>query len=337
MNKYLATDEQKNLSYSRLKAFRSIQRKKAIISTTTYALIWISLTIVLSVLLQVHESPIRNFIYALVLAAVIIYWFVSIPFLGILGIITIQTRSRDYLFQFIPNLGLLIVMTLASLINYIEFKEDLFTVAFIGILLLIIILESIFLRLVMREVKENKKPIFLWTFFQDSFEAYSSTILTQQALLIEEEQNGYSERPFFANFSELTRYCTTPFEFTSKFESYARFLTEKREVIGWNISENSVTLYPRVLLGEADYGLGLFYLWNLLIKVIKKKGLTSITINYNSQELSLKIAKEDYNLLNDVTYHLLGQQVLERFKKSMIMFMEDDLDKSYSLLFPFTS
>ena len=87
-------------------------------------------------------------------------------------------------------------------------------------------------------------------------------------------------------------------------------------------------------MGNPDLGLGVKYLWDLLLKIIKKDGLTTVTVNYNSQELSLRIAKQDYELLNDVTYHLLGQLLLERFKQSIAAFFEDDLEKSYSILFP---
>ncbi len=158
--------------------------------------------------------------------------------------------------------------------------------------------------------------------------------MSQQALLIHEVQNGYSQRPFFANFPEITQYCSSLPKFKSKVQEYIHFLTERSELIGWEIRENLVTLYPRMLMGNPNLGLGIKYLWVLFFKIIKKDGLTTITINYNSQELSLRIAKQDYDLLNDVTYHLLGQLLLERFKQSIIAFLEDDHERAYSILFP---
>ncbi|MFX0181474.1 MAG: hypothetical protein ACFE95_00230 [Candidatus Hodarchaeota archaeon] len=334
MNESFLTKGRKNINSTRLKEFKTKQRKQALIATLTYSIIWVCLTVIFVAVFSMHESPIRNFIYALVLAAVIIYWFVSIPFLGILSVITVQTRSRNFFLQLLPNLGLPVVMTLAALSNFIEFEENLFTLIYIGFLLIIVILESVLLRLVIKGARENKKPLFLWSFYQDSFEAYSSTILAQQALLIEEEKDGYSQRPFFTNLTEISEYCISSAEFRSKIIQYVQFLTNKNELIGWKIEENRAILYPRVLIGQYNFGLGIWYLWNLLIKVIKKKGLTSITLNFSSQELSLKISKEDYNILSDVTYHLLGQLVLERFKRSIISFLENNYEEAYSILFP---
>lgn len=334
MNEYFLTNDKKNINFTRLEEFKTKQRKQALIATFTYSIIWACLTVLLAAVFSIHESPIRNLIYALVFAAVIIYWFVSIPFLSILSVIIAQTRSRNFFLQLLPNIGLPVVMTLATLSNFIEFEENLFTLIYIGFLLVIVILESVFLRLVIKGARENKKPLFLWSFYQDSFEAYSSTILAQQALLIEEEKDGYSQRPFFTNFSEISKYCTSSAEFRSKIRQYVQFLTNKSEIIGWKIEENRAILYPRVLIGQYNFGLGVWYLWSLLIKVIKKKGLTSITLNFSSQELSLRIAKEDYNLLSDVTYHLLGQLVLERFKRSIISYLENDHKEAYSILFP---
>ena len=117
-------------------------------------------------------------------------------------------------------------------------------------------------------------------------------------------------------------------------KDYCEFLAEKSELIGFDMSETSTKLYPRVLMGYHSYGFGIRYIWEIFLKVIKKKGLTSITINFTTQEISLKITKEDYDLLNDVTYHLLGQLVLERFKESILEFLEENREKSYSTLFP---
>jgi hypothetical protein len=117
-------------------------------------------------------------------------------------------------------------------------------------------------------------------------------------------------------------------------EEYARFLTERSELIGWDIDENSAILYPRVLMGRHDFGLGIRYLWDLLIRIYKKKELTTISISFESREISIRIAREDYDLLSEVTYHLLSQQILERFKQSIITFMEASIEESYKILFP---
>ncbi|MFX1283388.1 MAG: hypothetical protein ACFFB5_07025 [Promethearchaeota archaeon] len=334
MNETYIDRNRKELILKRLKEFKRKQRRQAYIVTTFWFLLVAGFTIVISSFFQFHEAPVRNMIVSFLCGIVLVNWIYFIPFLGILIIITIRTRSRNFFYQLLPNLGLLVIITIAALSNFIEFKEDFLTFLFIVVLLVIVVLECVFLRLVIKGARENKKPLFLWNFFQDSFEAYSSTIVSQQALLIDEVQNGYSQRPFFTDFPEITQYCSSLTKFESKILGYIHFLTERSELIGWEIRENSVTLYPRMLMGNPDLGLGIKYLWVLFFKIIKKDGLTAITINYNSQELSLRIAKQDYDILNDVTYHLLGQLLLERFKQSIIAFLEDDYEKVYSILFP---
>ncbi len=334
MNETHIDSNRKELIVNRLEQFKKKQRRQAYVVTVFWFLLVAGFTIVISSFIQLHEAPIRNLILSFLCGVVIVNWIYFIPFLGILLIVTIRTRSRNFFFQLFPNLGLLVIITIAALSNFIEFKEDLLTFLFIGALLTIVVLECVFLRLVIKGARENKKPLFLWNFFQDSFEAYSSTIVSQQALLIHEVQNGYSQRPFFTNFPEITQYCSSLTKFKSQIQEYIHFLTERSELICWEIRENSVTLYPRMLMGNPDLGLGIKYLWVLFYKIIKKDGLTTVTINYNSQELSLRIAKQDYDLLNDVTYYLLGQLLLERFKQSIIAFLEDNHERAYSILFP---
>ncbi|MFX0197175.1 MAG: hypothetical protein ACFFCW_13710, partial [Candidatus Hodarchaeota archaeon] len=135
-------------------------------------------------------------------------------------------------------------------------------------------------------------------------------------------------------FSEISKHGTSLTEYQAILESYAKFLMEKSELIGWDITNNSIALYPRVMFGYADFGVGLIYLWDLFYRILTKKRLTTININFEVQEISLRIAREDYDLLNNVTYHLLGQQILERFKQSILAYLEGDIEKSYSSLLP---
>ncbi|MHA1989919.1 MAG: hypothetical protein ACW981_07620 [Candidatus Hodarchaeales archaeon] len=320
--------------YQRMNNFKKKYKKQTIVVTTFWILFIIGITILFSVFLQLHDNPILNVIHSLVFSAVIVNWIYFFPFLCILFVITIRTKNRYFCFQLFPNIGLLIIITFVAFINIIEFKEDLITILFIFILLIIVALESYFLRLVIKGLKENKQPLYIWSLFQNSFELYGSTILSQQALFIQEEQNGYSQRPFFISYSEIDHYIHSLNEFHTRINDYIHFLSEKNELFGWDFKDNTIILYPRVLMGNFDLGLGIKYLWDLLYKIIRKNGLTTITINYSLQELSLRIAKEDYNLLNDVTYHLLGQLVLERFKNSITAFLTNDLERSYSILLP---
>ncbi|MHA2297049.1 MAG: hypothetical protein ACXAEU_17470 [Candidatus Hodarchaeales archaeon] len=330
----VSTLQARELVLSRIEGFKKKNRQQAYIALSFWTIVTIVMTIGIFSIFNLHDSPLRGLIYSFVISIVLVNWFVQFPFFIVLTIIVIRTRSRNFFFQIFPNVGLQILITVAAFSPYIQFEEDLFTMIFIGFLLLLVVLECIFLSWVINGVKHNKKPLFFWTFFQDTFEAYSSTVLSQQALLITDQQDGYSQRPFFASFPEISRHCTSPSVFKSKMEEYARFLTERSELIGWDIDENSAILYPRVLMGRHDFGLGIRYLWDLLIRIYKKKELTTISISFESREISIRIAREDYDLLSEVTYHLLSQQILERFKQSIITFMEASIEESYKILFP---
>ncbi|WP_455143262.1 hypothetical protein [Candidatus Hodarchaeum mangrovi] len=332
MNKMLMSNS--NKIHTRIAEFRSRQKKQAIFATSIWLLLAMGLTVVITPIFQIYESPLRNLITSFVIVVVFLSWISYIPFIGILIVIILRTRSKNYLNQLIPNFGLLIVITFVALSPFIELKEDdVITIIFTGFMLLLIILESIFLRSVIQGARQNTKPLFLWSFYQDPFFAFQGTIITQHSLSIEEENDGYSQRPFFLNFSEIIQFCPTLKHFKEKIKDYASFLTERSELVGWDSEKDVIKLYPRVLIGKPDLGLGITYLWSILKKMIRKVELTYVSINYDKKEISLRINKDDYNLLHDVTFHLLGQSILNQFKLSIIEFLNNNPEKAYSILY----
>lgn len=334
-NNNLDKHDLKSLINLRMKEFNDVKKKQQIISMLLWLIVIIVLTAGFYSVIMPYDATVRGFITAFLCAIVLVNWIINLPFLLLMFLIVIRTKSRNFLSQFIPQIGLQVMITVVSLTNFVELKEDSpYMPVYIIILLLIIILEMVSLALYMRTLKENKKPIFFWTFLQDSFEAYSSTLLSQQALTINELQDGYSQRPFFKKIESLKAHFVSPEEFTTKISEYMLFLLERSEIIDWTIDEGKITFYPRVLIGNMNKGLGIKYLWEILVKVYKRKGLTKITIDYNEFEMSLVIAEDDYKLLNDVTYHILGQQILERFELSMSAFFDEKIEESYKILFP---
>ena len=135
-------------------------------------------------------------------------------------------------------------------------------------------------------------------------------------------------------FSELSEKTDSHAEILTKLVSYAKFLTERSELIGWEQTSKSIKLYPRVLFGYTEFGVGLVYPWTLLHRIITKKHLTTIQINVENLEVALQITREDYSILNNVTYHLLGQQLLERFKRSIMEYLKGNLEQAYTYLLP---
>ncbi|MFW9930668.1 MAG: hypothetical protein ACFFD1_14865 [Candidatus Thorarchaeota archaeon] len=319
----------------RMKDVTNKIRKQKYILLLFWFIVTLFLTIGYYLILNINETPLRNLIYSLLFAVTTVNWIINIPFVGIMIIIVIRTRSRNFFYQVFPTIGLLVLVTVIAFSSTIQLREEsIETIIYIGVLILLIVLESIMLRLHVQGVRTNKKPLWFYSFFQDTIESYSSTILSQQALTITDLRNGYSQRPYFSDFPEIIKLCSSLEIYYSNMDKYAHFLVEKSELIGWDIKEGEIILYPRVLLGQADFGLGIKYLWDLLIRIYHKKRLTAIRINYKMEEISISIAREDYEWLGNVTYHLLVQQILERFKQSIIAYLENDLVKSYLSLFP---
>ncbi|MFX0123841.1 MAG: hypothetical protein ACFFAE_09405 [Candidatus Hodarchaeota archaeon] len=320
------------------KRFEKFQREYRRQSYITIAA-WFLIIAVLTILIYWNQlngtfSSLRALIMSFFYAIVLVNLYINIPFLIILIIIYLRARSQNYLFQLIPNLGLQLMIILTALTNFIRLDEnDPIMPIYIIFLLIIVSLEMIFLYWYVRSVREDQKPIFFWTFYQDSLAAYSSTVLSQHALQIIEEENGYSQRPFFLSFPEFGKYFKERKAIQDRMREYALFLTERSELIGWDISETQMILYPRVLLGKYSPGIGLTFLWRLMFRILQKK-LTYIRIDFDSQEISLKVAEEDYHLLSEVTYHLLGFQVLNHFKSSILAFLMDAREEAYSALFP---
>jgi hypothetical protein len=258
----------------------------------------------------------------------------NIPFVGIMMTIVKRTKSRNYFYQVFPTMGILILVTVIAFSSTIRFNEDsIETIIYIIVLVILLILESILLRLHVQGVKNNKKPLWFYSFFQDTFESYSSTILSQQALNIADLENGYTQRPFFSSFSEIKEICPTLESYHNGLNNYIQFLIERSELIDSEVRKEKVILYPRVLLGHTDFGVGIKYLWSLWLKIYHRRGLTTITIDYSSEEISLTVAREDYEWLGNVTYHILAQKILNQFKLSIIAFLNSEWEKSYSILF----
>ncbi|MHA2219059.1 MAG: hypothetical protein ACXACY_24330, partial [Candidatus Hodarchaeales archaeon] len=195
---------------SRLNAISDKIRKQKYIFMTFWFLVTSFLTVGYFFVLDFQEAPFRNLIYSLLFAVTTVNWFINIPFVGIMLIIVLRTKSRNFFYQVFPTMGLLILVTVIAFSSTIQFSEDsVETVIYIGILLILIVLESIMLRLHAQGVRNNKKPLWFYSFFQDTLESYSSTILSQQALHIADLQDGYSRRPFFASFQEISEYCSS--------------------------------------------------------------------------------------------------------------------------------
>lgn len=328
MKKSDETIQQTNdLIHSQILEFNARLRKRAN-RNLVFTLFWVvSGFIILYAFLYVLKVPFETRIAAIVSILVIISWIFSIPYLGLLVIITFRTKHHDFALQLLTLLQFAI-WPIFSIIGFrVIDSNDAFVVGSFIVLL------PGFIGAISSQLIE--KSIY-WQTSKNPFEYYSSTILSQHALLISDRHDGYSQRPFFSNFHEIRSYCSSSVDFQLKIKNYVRFLANNGELIGWEVDEITAVLYPRVLMGLSNlpFPYDVRSLYQLLIRVYTKKDLTAVTINFDTEEVSLHINRDDYNELGDVTYHILGEQVLKRIKQSIVAFMQKDLCSSYSALFP---
>ncbi|MHA2246178.1 MAG: hypothetical protein ACXADY_14535 [Candidatus Hodarchaeales archaeon] len=326
MKKDDGTIQQTNDSiHSQILEFNARQRKRANRNLVFTLLLFVCEIIILHSFLDVLMVPFRTKMVVIVSILVVISWIMFIPYLGVLAIIIFRTKHYDFALELLTLLQFAIwpILTIIGL-RVMDSNDTVIVGLFIVLLPAFIALISyIFI----------KKPVF-WQTSKNPLEYYGSTILSQHALQITERRDGYSQRPFFSNFHEIRSYCSSSVDFKLKIENYVRFLNHNGELIGWEVYETKVVLYPRVLMSLPNFPFGIRSLYQLLIRVYMKRGLTAVTINFASEEVSLHINRDDYNELGDVTYHVLGEQILEKIKKSIVAFMQKDLSSSYSTMFP---
>ena len=95
----------------------------------------------------------------------------------------------------------------------------------------------------------------------------------------------------------------------------------------------AIKLYPRFLTWWPTLffkPLGMIYFLN---NVRKRKNLTVVEITYDPPQISIQVSPADYEILSkEVTFHLLGQNVLKKIKESLLAFLNDDRDVAINIL-----
>lgn len=173
-----------------------------------------------------------------------------------------------------------------------------------------------------------RKPIF-WL---DWLEPDKLTIINKSATDIHEVEDGYSQRPLFLPFTEISDYIYDIAAFQEKFQSYAKFIARKGDFIDWSLKEKSIIFYPRFLIQTPNILLrpiSFFKFWNNL-RI--KQELTTIKLDYITKNLSIRVSSGDYTMLErEVTFHLLLEKILQSVKESIIKFLEGDFKNSYNV------
>lgn len=254
----------------------------------------------------------------------------TVPLLWMLFKFAYRTKNWNFIFQFIVYTQLytsFIMHTavfLLLMLNMLNF--DVFAVLnlIVALSFLLLIVEFRFIR----------QPLLLKD--ADVFRNVSktkSTIISLSALEIESIEDGYSQRALFLEVNALTNLVTSLKDFRSRVIDYAIFLGKKGVIIDWKITDNSIKLFPRFLVGWR-LSKNCWGMWQLLNNVRKLKNITELEITYSPPQISIHVAPNDYEMLaKEVTFHFLGLNVLNRVGQSLLAFLNDDHVEAYNLLF----
>ena len=253
--------------------------------------------------------------------AIFLLIFMLFPFLWILIKVTYRTKNRSFAFQMGNYLQFTLICTIIYPVSYwLSFEKGQVDPRFQTLYFLSY---SIFFVL-----KLFHRNILLW----DELTYKDSTLLSHQALYIDSEQNGYSQRPLFSFFPIMTEFISSPVEFHVQLEKYARFLGKKGVIIDWDIDDTSAILYPRFLI---KFHLKFWLIYQFLNRFRMKRNLTTIEISFSPPKISIRVSPEDYKILaREVTFHSLGQHILGRLQQSLLAFFNNDLNMTYMALFP---
>lgn len=254
----------------------------------------------------------------------------TVPLLWMLFKFAHRTKNWNFIFQFIVYTQYytsFIILTAAGsflVLNMINF--DVFTVLYLIVVLsfLLLIVEFWFIR---QPLLLNDADVFR------NVSKTKSTIISLSALEIESIEDGYSQRALFLEVNALANLVTSLKDFRSRVIDYASFLGKKGVIIDWKITDNSIKLFPRFLVGWRQ-SKNCWGMWQLLNNVRKLKNLTELEITYSPPQISIQVAPNDYEILaREVTFHSLGLNVLNRVGQSLLAFLNDDHVEAYNLLF----
>ena len=272
-------------------------------------------------------------------SGVLIFWFLlSIIIIFLASITYFRTKYIGYLFEcFISFQNVCCILAVFYILIF-NLNSLLFIVLLYGSII-ITFLENSYL----------KKPLFWdkrFTYYQQTYFDQRRDVLFKQAQFVSEFEDGYSSRPVTVDLTDLYDENTNKSFMTEKTVKFGKFLAKKGDLIGYDFTEESnnqtkVKFYLRTgLLQKLDTNFIFNIFWNpfkflkKIYNVLLKKDLTCITFDFTTNEMSFKLNKFDYEIMDNVTYHLLGENVLNKFKQSLKSFLKEDFGKSYRILFP---
>lgn len=180
-----------------------------------------------------------------------------------------------------------------------------------------------------------KKPLF-WDRFslekQLMYNDQKTDIILNQARHISEHEDGYSARPIVVDFSDIISQINDEKLVIEKTIDLGTFLAERGYLIGYDYKNNQVKMFLRTSLLQKSDLLRPILFFKRYLNVVKKKDLTVVIFDFHAKELYFKLNRNDYLLLDNITYHSLGNRLLKNFKTSLKYYLADDFDNCENIL-----
>ena len=318
MNKIQDKNQSKEISARFTKEFSTPKRKR---SDFFHLVIILLITVAILIIGFNNFHPV--FISFLIFELCFLF-LILLPLIWILIKITIRTKNFDFGFQVFVYLQVVFYMFLASAKLGLLFENQPTNIK--------LLLDLIFYGMPLVLIGQTR--LFKKSIFRNEWHpTTNASIILRQSLQVEEEHNGFSERPIFTEFQELEKYISSPTEFKTQFEKYCCLMGKMGELVDWDVTEDRVNLYPRFLIHSPNILKAPLQFINFIKAISSKTGLTTIEISYPSKQMMIKVAFGEYDILNrEVTFHILALNILESLKKSLLAFFANDPESAFSML-----
>ena len=161
-----------------------------------------------------------------------------------------------------------------------------------------------------------------------------SDIIFRQSLFINQFEDGYSSRPIFKDFSGLYSSNINLDTIERKSLLFAKFLSRNGDLIGYQQKNTKLYLYLRSSLMKRTDIYNPIGFFKKFIQIVYLRNLSTITFDFDSKEISFKLAESDYNRLDNLTYYSFVDLVLTKFKNSFEKFLTNNYIESYREIMP---
>lgn len=306
----------------------------SIVKFTLYLVIFIILSYVLSIILfnsifhiQISTNiPFYNMLISALIITLVIRFVGSVMLSYLIIYAYRRTKYTGYVYEGFELLGLniLILVILVLIIFFPDWTPLIFLADFL------LIFGYPFIR----------KPL-IWNStyhrtFSDFRTSQKSDIILRQSMYINDYQDGYSTRPIFLDCSDLIEKIGNYKEVERKSVKFAEFLGLNGDLIGYKYDANSkkLSLFPRTSFVKQGDALNLVGLYRKIKHIVNNENITTMTFDFTSKEMNLKLNKSDYEGLDDITYYQFVQRMLQQFKLSLEKFVDGKYLDSYEAVMP---